>query len=838
MIQFILERKQTSMNNNIIKDLLTFLQKYIPGAWNDLDLYDSISETVSEKSDNNILNLEKIITNLTGKSQNQKIIENIYNDKNGIINLYNKYNSPIENGKTPKHLLTELFYNCLAKNTSKFSSYYSKLLPRPETFKKTIGRMNDATTLKTALDKYHKIVLSGDFGCGKSHFIKYCLKMWEIKNFCYIGYDIDNDIKTTLHKILYIDSYGNEYFGSAAPLQEDTFSSALLVIDNMYFSPEMEEELKYLSRLKINIIVITLCPTQTDLFYHYELPQLSDEDLLNIYKADSGFEIRANNPLQKQLLTITGHNILLISLVGKLCSKTFINQPHEEKLKNILEYFMCSDKISNEINTFNYKHQYDNKSINIIGHIKMIYNFFSDYLSSEQLVYMEYLCCFGNSQLPLDFVSLIMPEPDYKKEDLNALHNLGLILLTEDTVQLSSVTFYAVFFKKKPDTIFMPKNVSSIKKGKFEKILNNLKYFLETYDNTLSIPYLSNALLLFAQSLYTKVPSQNNKDQKKTAQQYEYWQDLIYLIENYYNQNGDYFIANKITSIIKYPETTTHTHSTLDTAFFCIANNMQIEEDKYQIPNELETLYFIIKKIQKNIKSTDTISNDIIFLNTSSFIINSMDTAISLYCINSINIITSPKKQEDTKKHQENVITLMNQLLSLIDNLIKQNIFFLSDEKVCYYNNCHLLITNSSPEEITFIQSYELSQEWQNINYRIRNAAVTLFIQSVHWLSTMQDTFKSYHCVLPRLFNSYINPVIKYLRIQIQKCKFIPIQTFRLCFYTYLAVLTMQQILFLTANPQVISACISINEIQELINHSLLSKEEIEKAMKQLEKYF
>ena len=51
---------------------------------------------------------------------------------------------------------------------------------KESTIKSTLGRGEDLKKLKDKLDQYHKVIISGQLGSGKSHFIKYCLGIWNL----------------------------------------------------------------------------------------------------------------------------------------------------------------------------------------------------------------------------------------------------------------------------------------------------------------------------------------------------------------------------------------------------------------------------------------------------------------------------------------------------------------------------------------------------------------------------------------------------------------------------------------------------------------------------------
>ena len=131
-------------------------------------------------------------------------------------------------------------------------------------------------------------------------------------------------------------------------------------------------------------------------------------------------------------------------------------------------------------------------------------------------------------------------------------------------------------------------------------------------------------LIVFARALYNNVSRANNPKQKKTASFFEDWQDLMYLIHDYYSQNGVVNYADELSHLIEYPPSLKNAHSMFDKYFFTLANSMQIEPAKTEIRNQIE-------KTLSCISSSPDLVNAI---NPTCFFINYLDTLIGLYCTN------------------------------------------------------------------------------------------------------------------------------------------------------------------------------------------------------------
>lgn len=720
-----------------------------------------MSTTASNGNRYKTISLKKLFANIINNPENQqKMIQAILSDTKSIIALYTKHNLKVPSSTKSETLLCELFYIALAQKAQKFARSFSNHKLKPDTFKTTIGRHSDAVQLKSALEQYHKVIVSGDLGSGKSRFIKYCLTEWNIDDYCYICYDNQDDIKTNLHQIQYVDLYGDTYWGSEHELRSNIFSSSLLIIDNMYNSLNLSAELEWLSELNINIIVITIATVKIDSFYLYELPKLSDNDLLQIFTIDSGFSIFTKE-LQGLLLEKTGNNVLLIALIAKLYKKIIKSTPAitpSAMLQSILDQMEYPDSQFNSKQVFRYKHEYTNydKTLDIIGHIKSVYNKVFVQADSTLHNYMKWFSCFGCAQLPLAFLSSVIP--NYQKEDIVALHKMGLISLSEDFLQLSSLVSYAAF------AVELPKATQSDLKDIFDRLI----LFLKTYDDTFSVPYLSNILLTFAQTMYTKMPVQNNPKQATTSKGFEQWQDLIYLIYYYYNQNGDFFIADKVISIIKYPDNLKNSHSYMDIPFFDLENKTLKETSTTEISNRIDNLDSCISEYSE---LPD-------YMDPHHFFINAFDLCAGLFCI--YNFHAYYMKDMSFWIYQEKLMKLITAMGKAVRHISSQQhgTFHITEEKIRYYQLCYQLIASSEPLFNNYINCLSEIKQWKNINYRIRGTAFVLSQQSlyIYLVYINEDRLNPYCCGSSKLFEDFLVPEILYLRNQIKvasSCLFI-----------------------------------------------------------------
>lgn len=815
------------MKNLLIHDLHNFIHKHMPmKEFNEDDFYyhlmntiksDNMSTTASNENRYKTFSLKNLIASIImAPEKQQKIIQSILNDKKSIISLYTKHNLKMPSSTQSDILLTELFYIALAQNAQKFARSFSNHKLKPDTFKATLGRQSDAIQLKSVLEQYHKVIVSGELGSGKSRFIKYCLTEWNINDYCYISYDNQNDIETNLHQIQYIDLWGDTYWGSKHELRSNIFSSSILIIDDMYDSPNLSAELEWLSGLSINIIVITISAVKADSFYLYELPKLPDKELLQIFTDDSGFPT-SDKELQELLLEKTRSNVLLIALIAKLYEKTIkssSNRTPSAVLQSILAHLEYPDSHFNSKQVFHYKHEYTNydKTLDIIGHMKSVYNKAFEQADSTLHNYMKWFSCFGCAQLPLTFLSYIIP--DYQKEDIDTLNKMGILSLSEDSLQLSPLVSYAAF------AVELPKPIQS----DLGDILNRLILFLESYDDTLSVPYLSNTLLTFTHTMYNKMPAQNNPNQTTTSKKFEKWQDLIYLIYNYYNQNGDFFIANKVISIIKYPNNLKNSHSYMDIPFFSLENNMLKETAPAEILNQTDKLYSCISEYSE---LPD-------YMNPLHFYINAFDLCLGLFCIDDFHVYYM--KDKKFLIHQKELIIAMEKLICYI-SLLRHDNFHITKEKIRYYQLCYQLITTPEPLLNNFINCLSEIKQWKNINYRIRGTAFVLSQQSlyIYWIYINEYRLNPDCCGSSKLFEDFHVSEIFYLRSQISNCKFLPLHTFKQCLYTYINTAILQRCFSSTMqNRESTSVVLSIADFKKLLSTSILNKNEMDEAIKKI----
>lgn len=800
--------------SNEIKGLFKFFRKHISFVGFEVeDFYHFLTVNVI---DDKPLTLENLVNSIINDSQSgnrsipnvpekrKRALQSIEKDWDGITSLYKKYEHNIPSDMHITDLIINFCHIALSKETLKFARSYSKHKLKSGSFNTTFGRDEDVRCLQIMLKEHKKVIVSGEPGIGKSRFVKYYLMKEKITNYYYIDLDELYDIKYTLNHIQFVDSYGNTFWGGVEELQSQNLSSATLIIDNMYYFPDKSlRYLELLSKMHMDIIVIMLSPLKTESFQVYELPKLSEEDLPIIFEANSGFAF-PNEELREQLFKETGHNTLLVSLTARLCnakSELLSKKSTTMILQDALEYMKYPDAHNHPDAKVTFKFDYTGYrgKVNAISHMKLEYLKSFKFSQPEQYDYLKWLSCFGSAWLPIDFVARIIP--DYHKKCLDLLYNMGFIFLTEDALQLSPLVSRAAY------AIGIPKPA----RKEFDVIVKNLIQFLKDYDESLSIPYLSDVLLIFIETLYEKIDAKNNPNQYTTSKKFEVWQNLIYLIREYYYQCGDYFLADRVTSLIKYPQALKNLHSPIDPQLFYLSSNVRRESLMKEISDQFDNLCSSISKTSEYSEQINIIP----------FLTQRLDDIILLLCITDKNILYM--RDYTLFDYRYKLITAIPELMHYIVSS------HMPDEIIRYYNLCYQLEVHPNPLLYDFISCLPTIKQWNNINYRIRGTAYVLFRLSLFIHGICANMKYPYpQSVPPTLFESFLIPEMDYLHEQIQKCRLIPIQTFRICFYAYISIATVQHCLLSSEMAPKRSGKEAFNAeyIKELVSRCILSKEE------------
>lgn len=738
----------------------------------------------------------------TPQSNNTK--KAITNKKDEISNLYAKFHISIPNKQDTEHLLLRLFSICLIGRIPKLFASYENQKLKPATIKSTLGRNNDEKKLYKMLNQHNKVIVSGEHGIGKTHFIKYCLNTWK-KDFCYICYEISMD--NTLRKIRYTDINGYEYEdASDSSLFNEQFSSSLLIIDNMSYSDNFYDDLKYLAQMSINIIIITTASIPQDIFHgfcHYKLPLLPENILYKIFENNSGLSLTDPN-LKKSLSSYTLNNTLLVSLIASQCKKLHNSPSVSQNSKSIIETVLSQLEHLNKHMDFNtsdkntFKHQYNKKTLNLLGHIKSVYN--TIWNSSEENVtakeFMKLLCLFGWSPIPIKFIEHVLPSYDNKV--LLELTKMGLIMVTGEYVQIPSLLSHAFFASEILSPIA------------YKEIVSSLSKFLYEYDQTLDVPYLSDALFIFFISLYEDIPAQNNPSQSTTADYFESWQQLGYLIINYYNQNGAPKRALKVNETIKYPDTLKNRHNAFDKQIMTLNSQMQTESESDNMVSHIDHLIHTL--------DTTILPNESPIIQIP-LILNALDTALNRLCLLFL----------DMTNISDSAVTNCLYVLKEFLTSTPKSPSLLSNEQLLFYQSCYSLITAYLSNNFNVFQRHYLYNfsSIKNKNYTLCALAFFIFWQS-HYTYVKRNE---------NIFKESTIQYISQLNCLISDCELIPAQTFRLCLSSYIKA-AMVQHTFISCGALKLSESIdffNINILRNLFIRCNLTKNNIDEITENVE---
>lgn len=759
--------------------------------------------------------------------------------------LYEKFSLPYSDSENSEQLFSKLFTACITEKSPCLFSSQKKQQLKPATLKNTLGRSEDSKNLLQCLNQYHKIIISGQHGSGKSRFLQYCLSTWETPDYCYVSYI--NGLKSLKKSIPFYRDKKQNSITSFEDFKNNSYSSSLLVIDHMNESDDFTGELEELASYSINVIVITTSNMSSNSFHTFRLSPMPDEILMNIFKNTSGISLTDKE--QELLFDITQRNVLLISLIaGQYKQLVRKSTDSSEFLSKLLSCFdntlsvhfpLASDQSST------YKHPYTKKTLDILGHIKSIYaNFIDKHKEDKYRCTMRFLCCFGYSMISISFLRLFSNSKLFSNSELffiydpqviDELSDIGWIIKTDSAIQLPSLIARAVFAVENPTV------------ADCYDLINEMNDFLANYDQTLNIPYLSNNLFIFASSIHTKIKVKNNPNQNQASTEFENWQNLIYSIYNYYLENGNFSLAEKIVQMIFYPNMP-HKHSELDPSFFQFSIHMSKQSWIREIPKEADRLAVTIEN-----------NETLLYANTAPFLIASMDIVIYLYCnlffihYNDIQPDnTTTWNIDDLKSYRFTLFNFIGKILHDIPNPAMNKISRLSIPQYEYYQLCHTLM--NSPECISSYLFKPLIQEDNiaasvsdnlisrlftetNANYRIRSIAFTMFMRSIYRKDLQFRSHSSVYPVDPEMLILSIRCDINELHKQIIACEHIPWHTTWICLYCYLQLITELSELY-QENHQHITGTYYSYILKSLLYRSTFSKEVLKEVNERISSYF
>ena len=742
-----------------------------------------------------------------------QIKEAILSDDSRIRKIYEDCSITMPDDGDIEHLLLHLFTECITEKRPHCFASYKKQQIKPSTAKSILGRDNDIVELSKALKQYHKIIISDQYGAGKSSFINSYLYKATPQDYCYVDYQ--GSLTLTLKTIKFLDDSGIECTHSSHDdLMDPAFKSSLLIIDNMYVSPDFSQELGLLASFAVKVIVITACDIHHKSFYDFKMSQLSVSDLQGIFEHASDMTLKDGH-VRAQLFNLTQRNVLMVSLIAGQCKELAKHPDNSDQPSDILGDFLSSlgiyhakpkrtspeNKQKRTSSEKCYKHA--EKKADFFGHVKYVYtHFFDSYPGYEkERELLKNLCYFGCSPIPLIFLQKVLPV--YDRKTLTTLSDMGLLILTEESILLTPLISFAV----NADI-----NDSSTEDTSRHRCLcDNMTAFLRDYDLTLSIPYVPDILAAFAKKLYRNVKITNNSKQKKASTMFEERQELMYMIFSYYNQNGDATYSSELISLLDYPDEVKNAHSRLDSCFFRLVNSIQ----SCSCPTE------VIIVIDKLLQYISEHHDDVGTTNIGSLITSVLDMIVGLCCLNFFNTFQgSPALAE----YQCSLTNAMQKLMNYIPMLQKRTNLHMADETLTYYRTCHELMTDFDCHPDSFDRKHNELKAWKNMNHCICTTALLTFVQSWHiYMVSMQNPASTYgySCLVPKM---------EYLSSQIKECALIPNHTFRLCLYAYIAS-SMVQYCQLSTNKAFSHGTLlspHVDDIAELFKRTSFPKEKID----------
>lgn len=749
--------------------------------------------------------------------------------------LCEKYSLPYPDFENSEFLFRRLFTSCIKeKKPSYLFASQKKQQLKPATKNGTLGRTDDSQNLLHCLKQYHKVIISGQPGIGKSRFIQYCLTIWNLPDYCYICYA--SDLESTKKNILFYEDKDRKSEASLEDLTDKTFESSLLVIDHMTASENLSVELDELASYAINVIVITTADFYSDSFHTFSLSTLTDDTLQDIFENSSGISLEDEN--RDLLFLVSQKNVLLISLIAGQY-KQIASQSTEQSEENteLLHRLLCSldntltthlPRISKE--NLTYKHLHDKKALDLLGHIKVIYSGFAKkYEKTHSLRRtMRFLCCFGYSAIPLSFLKLF---PEYSQKDLDTLSEIGWIVQTDSTIQLPSLIARSVFANE------------VITFADCYRLIDTMTDFLRNYDQTLTTPYLSNILFVLASSISKTVKVKNNPNQKHASEEFENWLNLLYSIYNYYQENGDFRLSEKVIELIHYPDIS-HEHNNLDSHIFRFVTRMSQQNWIERISKEGENLMLMIGNDKTLIQTT-----------SAPLLVALMDNAIYLYC----TCLFSYYSTHFYKANHKEIIDYHHKLIDAVGTILyhipppRLNMQpKVSAAQYEYYHLCYELMKSSKRifpsilEPLIYTDTPEISESNSfsskilaepNANYRIRSIAFTMFMRSLYRtdMQIMQSSpidFSIYEKLILT-----IRCDISKLHEQIITCEQIPWHTTWITLFCYLQLLEEFSALYLKSNQR-ISTIYYSSILKTLLYRSTFTKEQLKEAFNMITPYF
>lgn len=369
-----------------------------------------------------------------------------------------------------------------------------------------IERNDILDDMRTLLEKYGMLILSGGIGTGKKSLFKCFYKKNHnktFKDFYKIEYKYNSD--KFIESINFKTSSANKDKSNWELLSLKSHNS-LLYIEDMDCPPEkMEQHLKALSNLQLKIIIVTKTARLSDRFPVIRIPPMTDSQLSQLFRQENP-DIEEDNRNLKILFELLERNPLEILLAAKYIANSNCTV---EQLTTILK--------NAEFNTFKASPPFYYNGVsdkNYSGHMRALYRQFETILDKKCLDLLETFSCLGNASV--SDIHLRQWIPDANKDLLQSLVDMSILSeTTPGTFQMQRLIADAVFFDKK----ILYKSKKTLISG-IHKCIKDFRYSFHQTD-------IHDAFHEVASRLSYSVTDYNNPNQYSPSKEQEAWWEFI-----------------------------------------------------------------------------------------------------------------------------------------------------------------------------------------------------------------------------------------------------------------------------------------------------------------------
>ena len=283
--------------------------------------------------------------------------------------------------------------------------------------------------------------------------------------------------------------------------------------------------------------------------------------------------------------------------------------------------------------------------------------------------------------------------------------------------------------------------------------------------------------------------------------------------------------------MIQYPNLTSF-HSSLDQSFLLLENSIH---SKYDPENIFKKLGDLLPKKIYNIKHLN------FFLSC----ISQCNYMIGFYCnLQLCNISRNTNILEALDKLPK----LMSYHLYCPDSYMQQVFTLLSEEQIKYFRisnklmNSFLHTNTYLYDDSYFTYTFSCFEKFSGMNLRISGMAFTIFMHSLFVFNKPYDNIgpNSKSIWLLYSFTTYIAPEIKALQKQLNDCKLIPKETFRLCIFAHTIVAFIQRLCHSSVEESFKSSILemyNIGDLKKWLDYIFLSEDEKNAVLKMIDKF-